>query len=153
MSPRVLVSLLFVLAVAVHAGERPSAESLAWMSGHWAATIDGVQMEELWTAPQGGLLLGLHRDVRRDGRVSFEFLRIAEEDNGLVFIAQPSGRPPTRFPLVESSATRVVFANPAHDFPKRILYWRDGATLCARVEGAAGDDAAAEQWCWARTSN
>jgi len=149
-SLRVLVPLLFVLAVAIHAGERPSADSLAWMSGHWTATIDGVQMEELWTAPRGGLLLGLHRDVRRDGRVSFEFMRIAEEDTGLVFIAQPSGRPPTRFPLTESSASRVVFANPAHDFPKRILYWRDGETLCASVEGDTGDDA--EQWCWASTS-
>lgn len=145
------LSLLFVLTTTVSAAERPSATDLAWITGRWVATIDGVQMEELWTAPAGGLLLGLHRDVRSDGRVAFEFLRIAEEDSGLVLIAQPSGRPPTRFPLVEAGATRVVFGNREHDYPQRILYWRDGEALCARVEG--DDPAKGEQWCWPRATD
>ena len=29
---------------------------------------------------------------------------------------------------------RVVFANPEHDFPQRITYWRKGDTLRVRVE-------------------
>lgn len=148
---RLALPLLFILTAVVQADDRPSADDLAWMSGRWAATIDGVQMEELWTAPRGGLLLGLHRDVSRDGRVSFEFLRIAQEDSGLVLLAQPSGSPPTRFPLVDASATRAVFANPAHDFPQRVIYWLDGSSLCARVEGDGGNSA--QQWCWQRAAD
>lgn len=151
MTSRLVLSLLLTLSGTAAAEERLSADALAWMSGRWAASIDGVQMEEVWTAPAGGLLLGLHRDVRGNGRVAFEFLRIAEEDSGLVFIAQPSGRPPTRFPLVEAGAHRVVFGNPDHDYPKRIVYWRDGDALCARVEG--DQPTAGEQWCWPRATD
>jgi hypothetical protein len=58
------------------------------------------------------------------------------------------GRPPTPFKLVESGERRAVFANPQHDFPKRILYWlaKDGA-LHARIEGDAGKSM---EWRWER---
>lgn len=121
---------------------------LSWLSGHWAATIKGVEMEELWMAPKGGVILGLHRDLSPK-RTSFEFLRIAETKDGIFYLAQPGGKPPTPFKLSESSANRVVFANPEHDFPKRILYWLKDGKLCARVEGDGGEG---EEWCWSRVS-
>ena len=34
-------------------------EALAWMEGAWAGEKDGVVMEEFWTGPRGGALLGL----------------------------------------------------------------------------------------------
>jgi hypothetical protein len=45
-----------------------------------------------------------------------------------------------------------VFANPQHDFPQRILYWRDGDALCAAVEGALQGEETREEWCWAASS-
>jgi hypothetical protein len=139
-----LLSLVFLLPL--HADTKLA--DLSWMAGRWAATIDGVAMEELWSAPDGGLLLGMHRDVSQK-RTSFEFMRIAETKDGIVYLAQPNGQAPTPFQLIESADQRVVFANPAHDFPKRILYWMKDAKLCARVEGDGG---AAEEWCWARVN-
>ena len=38
-------------------------QRLAWLEGRWAGEKDGVSMEEHWTGPGGGALLGLHRDV------------------------------------------------------------------------------------------
>ena len=66
--------------------------------------------------------------------VSFEFLRIAERDGSLVYIAQPGGRPPTEFALTAISTDSATFENPTHDFPKMIRYSRraDGS-LEARV--------------------
>jgi hypothetical protein len=40
------------------------------------------------------------------------------------YVAQPAGRSPTEFALQELTSSRVVFANPAHDFP-----------LCGRGRG------------------
>ena len=113
---------------------QPKLDDLAWMTGHWTSTQNGVVMEEIWTDPRGGVMLGVHRDAR-ETKASFEFIRIAATPEGIVYFAQPGGRPPTTFPLTESTATRVVFANPQHDFPKRIIYWLDEGRLCARVEG------------------
>ncbi len=119
---------------------------LAWMSGHWSATVDGVQMEEIWTTPGGGMLVGLHRDVK-NGRAHFEFMRIAQTEEGIVFFAQPGGKPPTPFRLTHAGDTRVVFENREHDYPKRILYELREGKLCARVDDGGEN---AEEWCWAR---
>ena len=145
MRSRVLwLPLLLLAPFCANAGE-PSVGDLSWMAGSWRGERDGVVMEEIWTAPAGGIMLGMHRDVTPK-RTSFEFIRIAETPEGIVYFASPSGRPPTPFRLTESGAQRAVFSKPDHDFPKRIVYWRDGARLCARVEGDAEADA--QQWCW-----
>ena len=83
--------------------------------------------------------------------VSFEFLRIETAGPSLVYVAQPGGRPPTRFPLAETGARRAVFANPQHDFPQRILYWLDDAgALHARIEGPQNGKTVSQEWTWTR---
>lgn len=121
-------------------------DDLSWMTGHWAATLDGWDMEEVWLAPAGGVMLGMHRDTK-GARAMFEFQRIASTPEGIVYFAQPRGNPPTPFRLTEVSATRAVFENPQHDFPQRIIYTLRGQQLCARVEG---EKEAAQEWCWSR---
>lgn len=138
--------LLLVCALTLPLLAESKVEDLAWMAGHWTATIDGVEMEEVWLAPKNGVLVGMHRDVK-GAKTSFEFMRIATTPEGIAFLAQPGGRPVTAFPLVESSANRVVFANPKHDYPQRILYALQDGKLCATVEG---DGQPSESWCWSK---
>lgn len=135
-------SLLFLLLLATPL-QPTKIEELAWMAGHWGGTVDGVETEEIWTAPGGGILLGMHRDAGPK-RTSYEFMRVAETPEGIVYFAQPSGRPPTPFHLTESRKNWVMFENPEHDFPKRIIYSREGNALCAVVDGGGHE----EKWCW-----
>lgn len=130
-----------------------AAQLPSWMSGSWAGTIDGVKMEEQWTSADGGVMLGLHRDIRANGKVSFEFLRIEQKGDAIVLLAQPGGRPATTFTATTATAEKIVFENLAHDFPQRISYWRKGDSLCARVEGVLKSDEVAEEWCWARAGH
>jgi hypothetical protein len=128
---------------------------LAWLEGHWAGADGPLQMEEIWTSAAGGALVGLHKDVATTGTVarmvSFEFLRIERGDGGIAYVAQPGGRPATRFALAELGRRRAVFANPAHDFPQRIVYWLDEAgALHARIEGPKGGRTVGQEWTWAR---
>lgn len=127
-----------------------SVSALSWMTGAWAATIDGVDMEEHWIAPKGGSMIGVHRDVAKGRTVSFEFLRVEEQNGALVYLSSPMGKPATPFRLVESGPQRAVFANPQHDFPQRIIYWKDGADLRARIEGPRGGKTVGEEWRWSR---
>ena len=74
---------------------------LAWLAGCWQATsADGTVGEEIWQAPRGGLMLGLHRDLRPGRRPFFEQLRIEAQDKGIVYVASPSGQATTAFRLV-----------------------------------------------------
>ena len=123
---------------------------LSWLAGHWAGTVDGVQMEEVWLAPRGSAMVSVHRDVRPNGKTWFEFARIASTPDGIVFYAQPGGIPETPFKLIESTKQRVVFQNLENDFPQRVIYWRDGKRLCARIEGRSDGKPQSEEWCWSR---
>jgi hypothetical protein len=74
----------------------------------------------------------------KETAVGFEFLRIVERDGGLVYVAQPEGRPPTDFTLTALTAESATFENPAHDFPKVIRYTKrtDGALEASVSDGA-----------------
>ena len=105
---------------------------LAWLAGCW----QGEAGEECWLAPRDGVMIAVNRAPARDGKTPFfELLRIVEDREGLVFLAQPRGvSPAVPFRAVEVGDSRVVFANPEHDFPQRLTYWRDGERLRVRVE-------------------
>lgn len=140
-------------------GPRPSAApaasviALGWMAGSWAGAEGRFEHEEHWTAPRGGAMVGMHRTVGSGRMVEFEFLRIEERDGTLVYLAMPGGRSPaTPFTLAELDRERVVFENAAHDFPQRVLYWKDGAALRARVEGTVDGRQRSMEWRWAPSS-
>ena len=147
------VILFGVLSTSVAAqtpGPQSQVDSLAWMSGSWAGTRDGVTSEEHWTSPAGGGLVGMHKDVRAGRMSGFEFLRIAVDPAGKVcYVSSPGGTPPTSFCAVEITDRRVVFENLQHDFPQRILYWLDDAgKLHARIEGPVDGRETSQERVW-----
>lgn len=98
---------------------------IAWLEGRFTAATGGAkpaESEEHWGPAGGGAMLGTARTVKSGKMTSFEFLRIVERDGGLVYVAQPGGGAAVEFVLTELTATRALFENPQHDFPKRIVY-------------------------------
>jgi hypothetical protein len=150
-SKRVTILLGLLANAATAVAQRPAdAAALEWMSGSWTGTKDGVASEEHWTAAEGGLLVGMHKDVRDGRAISFEFFRIVEEGGRLCYLSSPRGAPPTPFCAVATGERRVVVENREHDFPQRILYWREGEKLHARIEGPIHGAEVAEEWVWSR---
>ncbi len=106
------------------------------MAGSWEAPMGNILIEEHWTQPAGGTLFGVNRTIIAGKTKAFEFLRIETRADGIFYVAQPGGRPPTDFKLTRLEKQEVVFENPEHDFPQRIIYRKEfGGTLHARVEG------------------
>lgn len=126
--------------------------SLSWLEGNWTGLQDGVAMEEIWSSPAGGGLVGMHKDSKDGRMVSFEFFRIVPRDSGAIcYLASPLGRAPVAFCAVELTMRRVVFENLNHDFPQRVLYWLEpDGRLHARIEGMLDAKPAAEDWIWTR---
>ena len=112
------------------------------MAGTWIGTDGGVTVEERWTPPAGGAMLAVSRTLKGDRMAGFEFLRIVERDSGLVYVAQPGGKPPTDFTLTALSGNSATFENPEHDFPKLIRYTKrpDGALEAHVGDGGAKDE-------------
>lgn len=111
-------------------------EKLAWMNGIWTQTKEGEVVQESWLGPRGKTMVGGNLTTSARRGTSFEFLRIVEGTDGLVYYGSPEGKTPTPFKLKQMGDKRVVFENPTHDFPQRIIYWLepDGA-MKARIEG------------------
>ena len=125
-----------------------SLSDLGWMAGHWTGSVGDVATEEIWTAPLGGIILGLHRDVRSARPAFFEYLRIEQRESAVVYIASPRGEKATEFVLVSAGPAEVVFENSEHDFPQRITYRREYDVVTARIEGVVSGDTTARQWTW-----
>jgi hypothetical protein len=115
-------------------------QRLSWIAGCWRQTAGNRVVDEQWMAPRAGAMLGMSRTVRDDTvLVEFEQLRISDDAAGAVYHAQPSGQPAADFTAATVSDSMVTFANPAHDFPQRIIYRRRGSdSLIARIEGIRG---------------
>lgn len=140
------------LLLSMAAGAQPPGDALAalaFMAGHWATTTEQMRVEEFWTAPDGGIMLGVHRDVMADGSMYYELLRIELVGGVPTYVASPQGDAPTAFRLVESGACHAVFENPEQAFPRRIGYARHGSELRVHAEGtdARGQPQRLE-WVW-----
>jgi hypothetical protein len=111
----------------------------AWLSGCWQVTRGSEVIDEQWMAPRGGIMLGMARSVRGDREVSTESTTIRVRDGRLVYEANPSGQSPTTFAATSASADRLVFENPAHDYPRRIVYERRGPdAVTASIDDGTG---------------
>ena len=128
---------LFATAMMPIAAIPATIDDLAWLSGCWAAANQEAGSGEPWMPPAGGPMFSVSRSVRDGKTVAFEFMRIVEqEDGGLELIASPSGQNTTSFTMLSVDDTEVIFENPDHDFPQRIIYrLTSEEILVGRIEG------------------
>ena len=110
--------------IALPSAAKATISDLNWLAGAWVGKRRTSSIEERWSPPRGGAMLGVSRTVSesRGKMVAFEYLRIIERDGGLVYVAQPGGRSATEFVLTELNKQNAVFVNPRHDYPQRIIY-------------------------------
>ena len=149
MTRPILFCLAFTAASAF--AQVPRTATLDWMAGSWTQSKGDEIVSETWLGPGNGLMVAVNLTTRGPTRKSFEFLRIADTPEGFSYYASPGGRsPPTEFKLKDQSERRVVFENAAHDFPQRVLYWREGEQLVARIEGKIGDKERSQEWRFSR---
>ena len=125
-------------------------DDLGWMAGSWMERKGATDTEEQWLAPKGGMMVGAGRTVRDGKAVEFELLRIETKDGKPVYLAMPQARPATEFRAVEQGASKIVFQREGNDFPQRVIYWREGEALMARIEGTLNGQARSRQWRYER---
>ena len=144
------LAFVALVSTSAHAQPVPRVASLDWMTGTWTHEDADSRVTESWVGPANGLMVAANLSAWKGGRKFHEFLRIADTPEGFSYYASPGGKPATEFKLKEQAERRVVFENPAHDFPQRIAYWREGERLCAEVSGTAKGKSSTERWCWDR---
>ncbi len=141
--------LVVTIAALVFPGVTPgraaaAAELPRWIAGCWSGNRGAERFTERWAVADNDTLLGVAHTVTGATVSAFEFLRIVVRGDRLVYIAQPGGAPPTEFTAApaDQSPSAITFANPQHDFPKRVGYRMPGVeALTAWIDGGAGSQA------------
>jgi hypothetical protein len=143
--------MLALILAAQLAGPPATIDQMAWLKGCWVQAKSNGVVEELWMAPGGGTMLGLGRTLK-DGKLrEYEYVRIVEADGSLAYVAEPSGQEKATFPLKSLTPDEVVFENPTHDFPQRVIYRRLGPdVVTGRIEGEIGGQAKSVEFPYKR---
>jgi hypothetical protein len=132
----IAATTVVALAAPLGAQQASSIDRAGWLAGCWEARTSNRVVVEMWMPPAGGLMLGASRTTVGGATREYEQLRLHAAGDTLVYTALPSGQSEATFRSTSVSSTTFVVENPAHDFPKKISYRREGAdSLIARVEG------------------
>src|SRR5262245_30893739 len=128
--------------------DAPALASVAWMAGDWETRDGAPYVEEHWTSPAGGAMLGNSRSIKDGKMVEFEFLRIEARADGIFYMPQPSGKPPVDFKFTPTTNNEAIFVNPGHsDHLKKIIYRKNAdGTLSARIEGENNGKPFSKAW-------
>ena len=140
-----------LLATNASADTMQTVADLSWIAGAWISK-EGDTVEELWLAPDHGVMSGTARTVTAEGKVTVEFMKITTEPAGVTFTAIVGNQPPTPFILLPGEPGVAVFENKAHDFPQRVTYRRCEEDLCARIEGDINGKLEFEEWRYRRAN-
>ena len=133
-SHRLLCFVVLLVFIPRNSGAQVS--SLGWMTGCWESQRGKSIVIEQWSRPRAGMMFGYGQTIRADSTTDYEQTRIFERGGKTIYGAHPAGQEPAEFVAEGISATSVLFANPAHDFPQRVSYRRlTRDSLAARVEG------------------
>src|SRR5262245_48725352 len=144
--PQLIIVIALAIPTQLVAQDPPtnaarSITDLAWIAGDWQTAAGGrSQVEEHWTQPAGGTMIGMGRTIGGGKTVEFEYLRLEQRADAIYYVAHPKARSPgTDFKLTRLTAQEAVFENPQHDFPKRIIYRQNAdGSLTASIDGGEG---------------
>jgi Domain of unknown function (DUF6265) len=131
-----MMTFLLLYWLFLPAQPKATIDQAGWIAGCWSRQAGDRSTEEYWMKPGGGTMFGVSRTIAKGRTSEYEYLRIVEQNGTLAYIALPSGQKEATFTLAGIKTGEMVFENPKHDFPTRIIYQRqpDGS-LKARIEG------------------
>lgn len=129
MTRTLLISVLALGACSsLSTAQEADPNRLDWLTGCWQSA-DGVT-REVWSGSEDGYYFGYSVVIKNGHAIWFEQLRIDPAPLP-VLNAYPSGEGPFPFTATELGDQSITFANPEHDFPQKIRYFRDGEALKA----------------------
>jgi hypothetical protein len=109
-------------------------EMPTWMAGNWYDKKGDAWSEEYWTPLRADTMFGFSRSGTGDTLNFWEQMRLQREDgNAIALWIVAADQKPVRFEATASGDKWMTFENPAHDYPQRIAYWREGRTLKAKI--------------------
>lgn len=117
--------LLFCISLFACSEKKITISDFTWIQGKWTGSSEGMSFFEDWKPLQGNLMEGRGGAISGSDTVFSEKIKIEQRGEELFYIpnvAENGG--PVDFKFTGYKQDSIVFENPKHDFPQRVVYFR-----------------------------
>ena len=100
-------------------------EKMDWLIGNWEQKLPNGIITETWEKENDSTFNGKSYFIKEKDTLSFESIELLQKGDVLYYIPTVKGQnsdKPVTFKLTTATEKEFTFENPAHDFPKRIVY-------------------------------
>lgn len=111
---------------------------LEWLIGTRSSQQDQMLIYESWSKTSDELLTGKSYYTENGDTMLLETIEIKQIDGELFYCPAVSNQNEGKaieFKLTSKKPNELIFENPEHDFPKKIVYIKDGNNINAWIEG------------------
>ena len=114
-------------------------EKANWFLGRWENNSPEGNLSEIWKKENDSTFFGQSYFVIKNDTIFAEHVSL-EERNGklsyVVTVPNQNDEKPVAFELTSSEASTLIFENPKHDYPNKIIYNQVGTdSLVAEIRG------------------
>jgi hypothetical protein len=121
-----------------------------WLVGTWSSTSGERSNYELWNKHNDSTYVGRSYSIQNGDTVSAESIKLVQQGEEINYIPTVQGQNndmPVTFKLVSLDSSKLIFENPAHDFPQIITYWRVSPdSLIAEISGVINGEHQAQKF-------
>lgn len=138
---RFLLSAVLILLVAIVNAQTPAAadfSKLNWLEGTWTKKMSKSDRSgfERWEKLSSSSLKGIGVTMKGNDTLFVEGLQLQPKENALYYVADVAeNKGLTWFKITAIDADGFTCENPAHDFPKKIVYHRTDDKLKVTISG------------------
>lgn len=97
----------------------------SWFLGNWENNSKGAIFKEIWSQKNDSSYFAESFVIVEKDTVFYEKIDLVETNNSLIYIVSVKDQnkeKPVSFYMTKSSEKELVFENPKHDFPTKIVY-------------------------------
>ncbi|AWI26037.1 hypothetical protein HYN49_09090 [Flavobacterium pallidum] len=113
-------------------------ENTRWLIGRWENDSRAGKLVEEWMAFNDSMLIGHAYFIIGQDTVFSEDLQLKQHEDSLSYLAKVNGQNNNKivaFRMTSFRANQMVFENPQHDFPQKIVYSHKADSLIAEISG------------------
>ncbi|MEM9599029.1 MAG: DUF6265 family protein [Acidobacteriota bacterium] len=130
------------------AGVGATIADFAWLAGDWHGEMNDSVIEETWSAPGGGTMMGMFRWLTDDGVRLYEFLALETAGDSVElrlrhfspgFEAWEEKDAPMVFRCVESEGQKAVFHMKTDEEDTRLTFERNDGQLTVTLDKRVGE--------------
>lgn len=133
-----ILTSISLLVIACNQKPNVTIADLEWLIGTRSSQQDQMLIYESWSKTSDELLTGKSYYTENGDTVLLETIEIKQLDGELFYcpaVSNQNGGQAIEFKLTSKNPNHLIFENPEHDFPKKIVYIKEGNNINAWIEG------------------